>query len=84
MLITLALISCLPITKTTIKMAAVWGMSPLLRENISASDMEGIISVETRGEERGRLKKMDTSFTVCRQSDGTILRYAEYEPRYSE
>lgn len=59
-------------------------MSPLLRENISASHMEGIISVETWREERGRLKKMDTSFTVCRQGDGTILRYAEYEPRYSE
>lgn len=34
------------------------------------------------GEERGRLKKIDTSFTLRRQSDGTILRYAEYKPRY--
>lgn len=27
-------ISCSPIGRTTIKMAAMWGMSPLLRENI--------------------------------------------------
>lgn len=33
-------------------------------------------------EERERLKKIDNSFTVRRQSDGTILRSAENKPRY--
>lgn len=59
-------------------MAAVWGMSPLRRENLLASDMEGIRNGEVGG---GQMEEIDTSFTVRRQSDGIILICAEYEKR---
>lgn len=60
-------------------MAAVWGMSPLLRENLLASDMEGIRNVEVGG--GGQMEEIDTSFTVHWQRDGIIFICVEYEKR---